>query len=473
MGGAWGRVTVSPVTDALKGWGWSPGSHCPAPGGRDREPWPQKVWRKRDQRRDSAGDRGIWIRSEAGATRRRAAVRVGHAWGFPVAVGAGGGARATPGAVRSEDDLGGGGGGPEPGAAGGGGTGKVGHTSDLPSARITYLSLLGPESCTGTPQTSDLTARLCPLPIDIHLPRPPHTHTPPPSLPSCKVSQLSLQVMLLQTLLREARSSQAADSCPTSDPCSLLAPSPPLRDLIRQELRQLLQALRHKAICEGRDQAQAWAKYSHRVLRFALGKSRSDLPEQEIFRMRAGEQSRHRDLSDIKDQLNVSDIDRVAGHLRGLLEEECHTLERKISILQRCLEEEYTQAPQPSEATPEPTLEELKEQKKVMEQELWAPLGPSWVSLRYRQQPLGRPLSQGTQAIGPSIPSLRPFPCLRGAAGVWAGPLQCRPPVPPTQCCPQPRGPAASCRWGRQLHCNPRERPASTPTSSAAPQAPT
>ncbi|XP_037683373.1 coiled-coil domain-containing protein 24 isoform X4 [Choloepus didactylus] len=213
--------------------------------------------------------------------------------------------------------------------------------------------------------------------------------------------ELRAEVMLLQTLLREARSSQAADSCPTSDPCSLLAPSPPLRDLIRQELRQLLQALRHKAICEGRDQAQAWAKYSHRVLRFALGKSRSDLPEQEIFRMRAGEQSsRHRDLSDIKDQLNVSDIDRVAGHLRGLLEEECHTLERKISILQRCLEEEYTQAPQPSEATPEPTLEELKEQKKVMEQELWAPLGPSWVSLRY-SSPWGPPF----QASDPFLAS--------------------------------------------------------------------
>lgn len=57
---------------------------------------------------------------------------------------------------------------------------------------------------------------------------------------------------MLQSLLREARSSQTPDSRPTSDPSSLLAPSPLLRDLVRQELRQLLQSLRQKAIYEGR-----------------------------------------------------------------------------------------------------------------------------------------------------------------------------------------------------------------------------
>ncbi|XP_077006067.1 coiled-coil domain-containing protein 24 isoform X7 [Tamandua tetradactyla] len=260
--------------------------------------------------------------------------------------------------------------------------------------------------------------------------------------------ELRAEVTLLQALLREARSSQAPDSCPTSDPCSLLAPSPLLRDLMRQELQQLLQALHQKAIYEGRSQAQAWAKYNPRVLRFALGESRSDLPEQEIFRIRADEQ-------------------------RGFLEEECRTLERVIHILQRCLEEEYTQAPQPFKATPEPTLEELKEQKKVMEQELQAPLGPSCVSPCHRQQHLSRPLPQGTQVTGASTWGLRPSSLLRGAAEVWAGPLQRPLPAPPAQCCPRPRGPAASCRWGRQLHCNAREGPASAPSSSVAPQAPT
>lgn len=38
-----------------------------------------------------------------------------------------------------------------------------------------------------------------------------------------------------------------------------------------------------------RDQTQAWIQYSPRVLRFALEEPGCNLPEQEIFQMRAGE----------------------------------------------------------------------------------------------------------------------------------------------------------------------------------------
>eukprot|EP00074_Homo_sapiens_P081751 XP_016855915.1 coiled-coil domain-containing protein 24 isoform X3 [Homo sapiens] len=254
------------------------------------------------------------------------------------------------------------------------------------------------------------------------------------------------KVAMLRALLQEARSSQAPSSRPISDPSSLLAPPPLLKDLLRQELRQLLQGLRHKAICEGRwepqawalsldtrwasaapnkepglpflwfperslsasflctfcrDQAQAWVQYSPRVLHFALEEPRCDLPEQEIFQMRGGgPSSGHRDLSIIKDQLNVSNIDQVARHLRGLLEEECHTLEREILILQRCLEEEYLRPCHPSEAALEPTLAELKEQKKAMEQELQASVGPSCVSPNH-SGPWGPP----HRASDPRFPS--------------------------------------------------------------------
>ncbi|XP_074232730.1 coiled-coil domain-containing protein 24 isoform X3 [Camelus bactrianus] len=192
--------------------------------------------------------------------------------------------------------------------------------------------------------------------------------------------ELRAEVVMLRSLLREARSSQAPGSRPTFHPSSLLAPPPLLRDLVRRELLQLLQGLRQKAICEGRDQTQAWAQYSPRILRFALEEPRCDLPEQEIFQMRAGESSScPRDLS-IIDQLNVYNIDQVARHLRALLEEECRMLEREIPILQRCLEGEYTGAPQPSEATLEPTLAELKEQKAAMQRALQSPPRPSPVS---------------------------------------------------------------------------------------------
>ncbi|XP_012577569.1 PREDICTED: coiled-coil domain-containing protein 24 [Condylura cristata] len=177
-------------------------------------------------------------------------------------------------------------------------------------------------------------------------------------------------------------------------------------DIVRQELRQLLQGLRSKAICEGRDRTQAWVQYSPSVLHFALEEPRRDVPKQETVQMKTGEcSSCLRDLDTMKDQLNVSDIDKVAGYLRGLLEEECRTLEREVLALQRCLEEEYTGAPKPSEATLEPTLAELQEQKAAMQQELQAPRMPACVSPHRRWQP-----------SGPSG-SLRPLPCLRGTAG--------------------------------------------------------
>ncbi|XP_006839905.1 PREDICTED: coiled-coil domain-containing protein 24 [Chrysochloris asiatica] len=285
--------------------------------------------------------------------------------------------------------------------------------------------------------------------------------------------ELRAEVALLRKLLQEARSSQALGSCPTSSSCSLLAPPPLISDLVRQELRQLLQGLRHKAICEGRDQAQAWAQYSPRVVHFALEELRCHPPEQEILGMRAGvPSSTHGDLSVIRDQLNVANIDQVARRLRGLLEEECRTLEREISILQGCLEEEYTRPSQPSEATLEPTLAELQEQKKFMEQDLQAPLGPFFVSPSHRPRPSGCPLPLDAKAMRSSIRRSRPFLCPHEAAGALVGPLQCHLPTPPSKCCPPSRGQATTCRWGRQLRFSTREGSVPTAVSNVAPKAP-
>nr|XP_054392227.1 coiled-coil domain-containing protein 24 isoform X17 [Pongo abelii] len=238
--------------------------------------------------------------------------------------------------------------------------------------------------------------------------------------------ELRAEVAMLRALLQEARSSQAPSFRPISDPSSLLAPPPLLKDLLRQELRQLLQGLRHKAICEGRwepqawalsldtrDQAQAWIQYSPRVLHFALEEPRCDLPEQEIFQMRGGGPSGHRDLSIIKDQLNVSNIDQVARHLRAKGTEEGHGAGA-------------------------------------------AGIYGAFLCLSQPQRPLG----SSTQGLRPPLP-------LCGVA-----PLQCCLPAPPLEPCLRPRGQSATHRWGRQLQCSPRAGPASTPMSSAAPQAP-
>ncbi|KAM5321709.1 coiled-coil domain-containing protein 24 isoform 10-T10 [Glossophaga mutica] len=328
-------------------------------------------------------------------------------------------------------------------------------------------------------------------------------HVPLPELPEVKrilgettvdlSLELRAEVVMLRSLLEEARSSQAPGSRRTSHASSLLAPSPLLRDLVRQELRQLLQGLRQKAIYEGRDQTQAWVQYSPRVLRFALEESRCDFPGQEIFQMRAGEpSSSHRDLSVIKDQLNVFNIDQVAGHLRGLLEEECHTLEREIPILQ------VVPGPcqgglgfcvLPCPITPllwghstEPALPAALPGRRVHRgiSSLWRnpgahpgrtkgtegghATGAAGTSEAFLHHP------EPQQPLGSSSQGLRPSPYLHGAAGVWARSLQRYLPAPPLE--RRPQGLAATHRWGRKLQCSPR-RPASTSVSSAVPQAPT
>ncbi|XP_055986948.1 coiled-coil domain-containing protein 24 isoform X2 [Sorex fumeus] len=293
---------------------------------------------------------------------------------------------------------------------------------------------------------------------------------PPPERPEVKrilgqtTVELSLElraeVMLLRSLLHEARSSPGPGRRPSADPTSLLAPSPLLRDLLRQELRQLLQALRQKAIREGREQTQAWVQYSPRVLHFALEEPKCDPPEQEPFPMRAGEASQPKDLSVIRDQLNVYSIDQVAQHLRGLLKDECRSLEREIHRLQQCLEEQYEGPPQPSEDTPDLTLAELKEQKAAMLRELKAAPTPSGVPHSPWQQPFG------------SRQAFLPVPCPQGTTGVWPQALQCCLPAPPRDRRPHPQGLASTCRWGRKLQYNPRTRPALPALSSGPPRAP-
>ncbi|XP_045440694.1 coiled-coil domain-containing protein 24 isoform X2 [Pipistrellus kuhlii] len=272
-------------------------------------------------------------------------------------------------------------------------------------------------------------------------------HVPPPERPEVKrilgetMVDLSLElraeVVMLRSLLREARSSRA----PASDPSALLAPPPRLRDLVRRELRQLLQALRQKAVCEGRDQAQAWVQYSPRVLRFALEEPGGDFPAQEAFQTPVGEPSAQRDLHLLKDPLGMANIDQVARHLRGLLEEECHTLEREIPVLQvSCspprpsLSAECPQPPLAWRVSPEHAclcacmhLKAVAAWKRSAQRHagpLKPPPSPPWQSCRSRRQPCSRscrhrcrlpvsPPATGSSPRGP--PARASDPCLASA----------------------------------------------------------
>nr|XP_045006909.1 coiled-coil domain-containing protein 24 isoform X13 [Jaculus jaculus] len=196
--------------------------------------------------------------------------------------------------------------------------------------------------------------------------------------------ELSLQVALLQALLQEVRSSPAPGSHPTSDPSSLLAPPPLLKDLVRQELRQLLQGLRLKAICEGR----------------------SGVSNMEKMTLSSSPSSCHRDLSIIKDHLNVSSIDQVVGHLRRSVSR-WRGRSPPCSVawkLNRCGLASPPRQPKSPPWQPCFPPAELKEQKAAMERELQAPAGPSFVFAKHSY-----PFCAGSSLWGLLFRALDPF----------------------------------------------------------------
>ncbi|XP_051855865.1 coiled-coil domain-containing protein 24 isoform X2 [Antechinus flavipes] len=277
--------------------------------------------------------------------------------------------------------------------------------------------------------------------------------------------ELRSEVEILEALLEEeCQAACGAGPSSHSAPFSFLTPPPRVRDLVRRELRLLLNGLQHKAELEGRDTAKAWVHYSPRVLRFALGDPRNGLEEELEARLPGtGALSSSQDLSAIKDCLNVANIDQVIQHLRTLLKEECCALERKIKALQRCLENVHNSVAE-SSLMLEPTLAELKEQKKAMEQELQGPptpVGPchSWQGSKSQDagwQKLGRQ----RMLLGRSqdLPFSGQQPQESRSCGLL-------PALSPAARSPKPPWPRASgtyyyqSRWGRRLQARSHEGP--------------
>ncbi|MCJ8731845.1 hypothetical protein PDJAM_G00204090 [Pangasius djambal] len=162
-------------------------------------------------------------------------------------------------------------------------------------------------------------------------------------------------------------------------PHSSLADPPAVKELLRSELQLLLLSLRQQAVTLGRDGDEVMSRYSPRVVSYALGTERQRSPDS-IERAtstsrpessRSG--SRHSSHSSFGDEiealrhkLNITHINEVVSHLKSVLTEECEVLKNDVLLLQESVESEYLK----QSAFMEPTLTELKKERRLIQQDL-------------------------------------------------------------------------------------------------------
>ncbi|XP_063794769.1 coiled-coil domain-containing protein 24 isoform X2 [Pseudophryne corroboree] len=140
--------------------------------------------------------------------------------------------------------------------------------------------------------------------------------------------------------------------------------------------------------CMQRDEDQALLKYNPEVVSYVTGMEQPDSRAQSrrsgwsrpSSGVRASDErplsslsmdsSIREELEELKDKLKVSDIDEVVLHLQSLFHEECRTLEKHIAVLQQCLEEDYLDVEDAQTPLTEPSLTELKEERRTIERDL-------------------------------------------------------------------------------------------------------
>ncbi|XP_072919010.1 coiled-coil domain-containing protein 24 [Hemitrygon akajei] len=212
---------------------------------------------------------------------------------------------------------------------------------------------------------------------------------------------------------------------------AVLPESPAIKDLLRQEIQLLLLNIQNKAHKEGRDESDAFSSYNPDVVSFALGQNKAaNMPnrsgnpknakdkwivlqssqtisnsESESFSSLSHLKN---DVEAVKDKVNITNIDEIVVHLQSILQEESKMLEKYIQFLQECLEEEHNRSLEPKIQIAVPSIAELREERKILEQDLLSPT--SIQSLVQVHKPSGNRSSSRScgRAVRLNNPALNP-----------------------------------------------------------------
>ncbi|KAJ8357577.1 hypothetical protein SKAU_G00203710 [Synaphobranchus kaupii] len=171
----------------------------------------------------------------------------------------------------------------------------------------------------------------------------------------------------------------------------LLADSPVVKELLKAEIRLLLLSLQEKAAKQGRNGQAVMSCYSPSVVSYVMGSGQrnraqsagSCLDQQDALsrpqsarslqEVRSGSRlsasSGSEDHIDgVKHKLNIKDIHEVVAHLKSVLTEDLEAMKREIQFLQECVEQKHQS--QSDSLNQEPTVSELKEERKLIQKEL-------------------------------------------------------------------------------------------------------
>lgn len=145
-----------------------------------------------------------------------------------------------------------------------------------------------------------------------------------------------------------------------------LADPPVVKELVRAEVRMLLQTLRERA---GRNGEELLSLYKPDSVNYALGHVDRSYRNQEDSRpasrfsvLSVAEE----EIEAVRDKLNINGIEEVVYRLQSLFTEECEALKRDIKQLQKNI---FSKSQQDFNQT-EPTLEELKDLRNAIQKDL-------------------------------------------------------------------------------------------------------